>query len=38
MEYFEATASETIIFEDSDVGLEAAERSGAYFYRTYKYN
>jgi beta-phosphoglucomutase len=38
MEYFEVTPNETIIFEDSNVGLEAAERSGAYFYRTYKYN
>ena len=38
MEYFEATPEETIIFEDSDVGLEAAEKSGAFYYRTYRFN
>lgn len=38
MDYFEAKPTETIIFEDSEVGLEAAERSGAYYYRTYRFN
>ena len=38
MKHFEAKPSETIIFEDSEVGLEAAERSGAYYYRTYRFN
>ena len=38
MEYFEATPEETIIFEDSDVGLEAAEKSGVFYYRTYRFN
>lgn len=38
MEFFDATPENTIIFEDSDVGLEAAERSGAYYYKTYRYN
>lgn len=38
MEYFDAEPEETIIFEDSEVGLEAAEQSGAYYYRTYKFN
>ena len=38
MSYFNCTLEETIIFEDSDVGLEAAERSGAYYYRTYRFN
>lgn len=38
MDYFEAKPTETIIFEDSEVGLEAAEKSGAYYYRTYRFN
>lgn len=38
MAYFDAKPEETIIFEDSDVGLEAAERSGAHYYKTYRYN
>lgn len=38
MQYFDASPQETIIFEDSDVGLEAAKRSGAYYYRTYGFN
>lgn len=38
MEHFDAEPKDTIIFEDSDVGLEAAERSGAFYYRTYKFN
>ena len=38
MDYFNVKPSETIIFEDSEVGLEAAEESGAYYYRTYRFN
>lgn len=38
MLHFHASPKETIIFEDSDVGLEAARRSGAYYYRTYGFN
>lgn len=38
MEYFGAKPHETIIFEDSDVGLQAAELSGAYYYKTYRFN
>lgn len=38
MAYFGAKPEETIIFEDSDVGLVAAERSGALYYRTYRFN
>ena len=38
MKHFKAKPSETIIFEDSEVGLEAAEKSGAYYYRTYRLN
>lgn len=38
MEYFGAKPEDTIIFEDSTVGLEAAERSGAFYYKTYRFN
>lgn len=38
MRYFDVESTDTIIFEDSDVGLEAAERSGAFYYRTYRFN
>lgn len=38
MNHFNAEPTETIIFEDSEVGLKAAERSGAYYYRTYRFN
>ena len=38
MQYFKAEPKETIIFEDSDVGIEAAKRSGAFYYRTYLFN
>lgn len=38
MNYFAAEPDETIIFEDSDVGLEAAQRSGAFYYKTYGFN
>ena len=38
MDYFGAAPEETIIFEDSDVGLEAAERSGALYYKTFRFN
>lgn len=38
MDYFKVLPEETIIFEDSDVGLEAAMKSGAFYYQTYCYN
>lgn len=38
MQYFGAKPEDTIIFEDSEVGLEAAKRSGAFFYQTYCLN
>ena len=38
MQYFKVKPEETVIFEDSDVGIEAAERSGAFYYRTYRFN
>ena len=38
MNYFEAQPDETVIFEDSEVGLEAAKRSGAHYYKTFGYN
>lgn len=38
MSHFGAGPTETIIFEDSEVGLEAAKRSGAFYYRTYRFN
>lgn len=38
MNYFGAAPIETIIFEDSNVGLEAAQRSGAFYYRTYRFS
>lgn len=38
MQFFGAAPEETIIFEDSDVGLEAAQKSGAFYYRTYRFN
>lgn len=38
MQYFDANPTETIIFEDSDIGLEAAKRTGAFYYKTYCFN
>lgn len=38
MRFFDAKPEETIIFEDSEVGLRAAESSGAFYYRTYRFN
>lgn len=38
MQYFDAAPEETIIFEDSEVGLSAAESSAAYYYKTYRFN
>ena len=38
MQFFKAEPKETIIFEDSDVGIEAAKKSGAFYYRTYCFN
>ena len=35
MAFFDAKPEDTVIFEDSDAGLKAAERSGALYYRTY---
>lgn len=33
MKFYDVTPSETIIIEDSDIGVEAAEASGAYVFR-----
>ena len=38
MAHFGAAAEETMIFEDSDVGLEAAKQTGASYYRTFGFN
>lgn len=38
MYHFGVEPTETIIFEDSDVGLQAAAKSGAFYYRTYRFN
>lgn len=38
MSFFHAEPRETVIFEDSDVGLEAARRSGAFYYKTIGFN
>ncbi len=38
MKHFNVKPGETVIFEDSTVGLEAAKRSGAYYYKTYGFN
>lgn len=38
MAHFGVTAEDTIIFEDSDVGLEAAKQTGASYYRTFGFN
>ena len=38
MAHFGVDAAHTVIFEDSDVGLEAAEKSGAAYVRVYGYN
>ncbi len=38
MSICEAKPTETIIFEDSDIGVEAAKKCGAYLYRTYGYS
>lgn len=35
MAYFDASAKETMIFEDSNMGLEAAKQTGATYYQTY---
>ena len=38
MDYFKVKPEDTIIFEDSDVGLEAAEKSGAFYYKVFRLN
>ncbi|BCZ49012.1 haloacid dehalogenase [Clostridium gelidum] len=38
MNHFKISPVNTIIFEDSDVGLEAAQNSGAYYIKVYGYN
>lgn len=38
MAHFGVEAENTIIFEDSDVGLEAAKKSGACYYKTFGFN
>lgn len=38
MAHFGATPQDTVIFEDSDVGLEAAKQTGAAYYQTFGFN
>lgn len=38
MKHFEVSPEDTIIFEDSDVGIEAAKRSGANYMVVHGYN
>lgn len=38
MQHFGVTPKETIIFEDSEVGIEAAQKSEAFYYKTYRFN
>jgi beta-phosphoglucomutase len=38
MEIAKSSADDTLIFEDSDTGLEAARRSGAKYMKVYGYN
>lgn len=38
MDYFKIKPEDTIIFEDSDAGLAAAEKSGAFYYKVFRLN
>lgn len=38
MRYFNVTPENTIIFEDSDAGLKAADLSGAFYYKVFRFN
>lgn len=38
MKFFNILPQDTIIFEDSDAGLKAAQDSGAFYYRVFKFN
>ena len=38
MEYFNMKPEDTIIFEDSEAGLEAARASGANYFKVFKFN
>ena len=38
MQYFKINPEDTIIFEDSETGLEAAKNSGAYYFKVFKFN
>ena len=38
MAYFDMTPMDTIIFEDSETGLEAARASGAFYYKVFNMN
>ena len=38
MEHFKMTPEETIIFEDSEAGLQAAKAGGAYYFQVFKFN
>lgn len=38
MRYFNIKPEDTIIFEDSEAGLEAAKSSGAYYFKVFKFN
>ena len=38
MNHFKMSPKQTIVFEDSDVGIQAAQKSGAMFYRVFGFN
>ena len=38
MDYFKVKPEDTIIFEDSESGLKAAEASGAFYYKVFRLN
>lgn len=38
MDYFKVKPEDTIIFEDSDVGLAAADKSEAFYYKVFRLN
>lgn len=38
MQYFDIKPEDTIIFEDSEAGMEAAKSSGAYYFKVFKFN
>ncbi len=38
MDFFAVSPKESVIFEDSEVGVEAARRSGAFYYKTFGFS